>query len=270
MGTSSTSRGKADRGDGSGDKWAVIRSLEAGTRQLKPGESLRLGRHHENDLVLKDSVVSRFHATLRWDLDADRPALYDNGSQNGTNVNGKDVIGRAEPIANKTKITIGPYVINIDLVGMDDKSPAPALLPDAPDSVALFTEQGPEIRGRLDAADAIRQLLLRVEVERRSGTLLLDLPGGKAKVTFAVGRVMDATYEGLVGMRALDRIGQVAQGTYRFTRELEPSDQGMNLWFSDFLRMKHDSYYSTRQWKRPAGDDGTPPPAGSPGSPPSK
>lgn len=233
------------------ERFAVVRGADLATRQLRPGESLRVGRHHENDIVLRDSVVSRFHATLRWDQNADRPVLYDNGSQNGTNVNGKDVIGRAEPLVNSSRITIGPYVLTVDLHGTDEKSPVPALIEDAPDSVALFTEQGPEVKGSLDAPDAIRQLLLRLECERRTGTLQLELGSGRAHVTFGAGRIMDAGYEGLTGLRALDRVAQTTQGTYRFTREMEPIDQAMNLWFSDFLRMKHDSYYATRQWKRP-------------------
>jgi pSer/pThr/pTyr-binding forkhead associated (FHA) protein len=242
------------------DRWALLRGPEIGTRQFRPGEALRIGRHHENDVVLRDSVVSRFHATVRWDVGADRPMLYDNGSQNGTNVNGKDVIGRAEPLPPKTRITIGPYVITLDIKGKEEAQAAeadPALIEDAGDSVALFTEQGPDLRGSLDAADAMRQLLLRLECERRSGTLRLDVGGNKGHMTFGVGRIMDATFMGQIGLRALDRVTQVTHGKYTFTRDMEPSDQAMNLWFSDFLRMKHDSYYATRQWKRPAeGDQG--------------
>ncbi|MCO5171592.1 MAG: FHA domain-containing protein [Planctomycetes bacterium] len=234
------------------DRFAVVRGGEAGTRQLRPGEALRIGRHHENDLVLRDSVVSRFHATLRWDQDAERPVLYDNGSQNGTNVNGRDVIGRAESLpAGASRITVGPYALTIDVHATDERSPVPALIEDAPDSVALFSEQGPEVKGSLDEPDAMRQLFLRLECERRTGTLALDLAGGKAQVTFGAGRIMDASFQGLIGLRALDRVAQATHGAYRFTREMEPSDQAMNLWFSDFLRMKHDSYYATRQWKRP-------------------
>ena len=233
------------------ERRAVITGSGESSFELVPGGSLRIGRHHENDIVLKESVVSRFHATLRWDADADRPVLYDNGSQNGTNVNGKDVIGRAEALANYSKITIGPYSLTVELQGITEDSPIPALLEDAGDSVALFTEHGPEIMGTLDLPDSMRQLLLRLECERRSGSLLLQLGGGKAKVTFGVGRIMDAQYQGLVGLRALDRVAQATHGSYQVTRDMEPSDQAMNLWFSDFLRMKHDSYYATRQWKRP-------------------
>lgn len=242
------------------DRWALLRGPEIGTRQLRPGEALRIGRHHENDVVLRDSVVSRFHATLRWDAGADRPVLYDNGSQNGTNVNGKDVIGRAEALGAKSRLTIGPYVITVDLKGREEPSATPetgpALIEDAGDSVALFTEQGPDLRGSLEAADAMRQLLLRLECERRSGTLRIDVGGNRGHLTFGVGRIMDATFMGQLGLRALDRVTQVTHGKYSFTRDMEPSDQAMNLWFSDFLRMKHDSYYATRQWKRPK--DGEP------------
>jgi hypothetical protein len=249
---------------GKDERFAVIRSLEWGTRQLRPGETLRLGRHHENDLVLKDPGVSRFHATVRWDKGQDRPALYDNGSQNGTNVDGKVVVGGAQPLKIKSKVIVGPYVLNVDLVGCE--GPA-AILSDEPDSVTLFSDQGPELRGALEKEDAVRQLFLRLECERRSGTLSLDLHGGKGRVTFGAGRVMDADYDGLTGLRALDRLVQAAGGSYRFSRELEPSDQAMNMWFSDFLRMKHDSYYSTRQWKRPA-TEGEPPTLSEGGPPP--
>lgn len=237
----------------------MVTASGVGTFELRPGQSLRIGRHHENDIVIKDSVVSRFHATLRWDEDSDRPSLYDNGSQNGTNVNGKDVIGRAEPLGTSSKVVIGSCKLTVDLLG----TAAAALIDDAPEAVALYTEQGPELRGELDAGHGLRQLLLRLEVELRSGTLTVDLAdGSRGQITLAAGRLMAATVDALEGPDAIDRIYRATRGSYRFTRDMEPSDQALNIRFSDYLRDRHGSYLGTTRWRR-AGDErrpGPPPP----------
>ncbi len=233
------------------DRRAVVTASGVGTFELRPGQSLRIGRHHENDIVVKDSVVSRFHATLRWDETSDRPSLYDNGSQNGTNVNGKDVIGRAESLGTSSRVVIGSCKLTVELVG----TAAAALIDDAAEAVALFTEQGPELRGALTAASGLRQVLLRLEVEQRSGTLTLDLPDGdRGRITLAAGRIMAAEVAQLQGPDALDRIYQATRGEFRFTRDMEPSDQALNIRFSDYLRDRHGSYLGTTRWKRgPAG-----------------
>lgn len=229
---------------------AVIEAAGVGRFELRPGGSLRIGRHHENDIVIKDSVVSRFHATLRWEVGAERPALYDNGSQNGTNVDGKDVIGRAEPLTASSRIVIGSCKLTVELQGTG----AAALIDDAPEAVALFSEQGrPELRGSLDGG-GLRQVLLRLEVELRSGTLELDLGGAdRSRLTLAAGQVMDVRHGGLRGLAALDAIYAAQRGSYRFTRDMEPSDEPLNLRFSEYLRLKHGSYLGTTRWKR---DDG--------------
>jgi hypothetical protein len=234
------------------DRRAVVTASGVGTFELRPGQSLRVGRHHENDIVVKDSVVSRFHATLRWDETSDRPTLYDNGSQNGTNVNGKDVIGRAEPLGPSSRVVIGSCKLTVELLG----TAAAALIDDAPEAVALFSEQGPELRGELDAARALRQLLLRLEVEQRTGTLTLSLPDGlTGSLTLATGRIMAAQIGPLEGPDAIDRMYQATRGSYRFTRDMEPSDQALNIRFSDYLRDRHGSYLGTTKWRRPGEPD---------------
>jgi pSer/pThr/pTyr-binding forkhead associated (FHA) protein len=51
------------------------------------GDSLRIGRHTDNDLVLADHRVSRWHARL---LRQDGQFLFEDlGSSNGTRVNGR-------------------------------------------------------------------------------------------------------------------------------------------------------------------------------------
>jgi pSer/pThr/pTyr-binding forkhead associated (FHA) protein len=220
--------------------------------ELRPGEALRFGRHHENDVVAKDPSVSRFHATLRWDAAAPRPVLYDNGSQNGTLVDRVEVIGRAEPLVKpRTRLELGPHAYTIELEGVDGL----ALLEDAPDAVALFSEQGPELEGALEHKDTLRQVLLRLEVEQRSGTLRVRLDEGEGVLTVATGRIMDARLGGLRGLLALERLYEAPRGRYRFGRDMEPCDDPMNVRFSEFLRIRHGTHIATNKWRRDPGRD---------------
>ena len=52
---------------------------------LSDGAKLSLGRHSENDIVLKDMSVSRHHATI--EVRGQKLLVFDAGSKNGTIVN---------------------------------------------------------------------------------------------------------------------------------------------------------------------------------------
>jgi pSer/pThr/pTyr-binding forkhead associated (FHA) protein len=53
---------------------------------LSDGAKLSIGRHSENDIVLKDMSVSRHHATV--EVRGQKLLVFDAGSKNGTIVNG--------------------------------------------------------------------------------------------------------------------------------------------------------------------------------------
>jgi pSer/pThr/pTyr-binding forkhead associated (FHA) protein len=53
---------------------------------LSDGAKLSIGRHSENDIVLKDMSVSRHHATV--EVRRQKLIVFDAGSKNGTIVNG--------------------------------------------------------------------------------------------------------------------------------------------------------------------------------------
>ena len=53
---------------------------------LKDGKTLTIGRHTDNDIVLKDGAVSRYHASI--ERKGAKLFVYDKGSRNGTWVNG--------------------------------------------------------------------------------------------------------------------------------------------------------------------------------------
>ena len=75
------------------------------------GESLRIGRDNQNDVVLSDPAkgVSRFHAEIR--AEDGGYTLVDLKSRNGIWVNGKRVMTAALRLG--TPITLGPYQLSI-------------------------------------------------------------------------------------------------------------------------------------------------------------
>jgi pSer/pThr/pTyr-binding forkhead associated (FHA) protein len=66
-----------------------------------------LGRHPQNDIVLDDRSLSRFHA--RVERRGDRFVVVDCGAQNGVHLNGERVVGESE-LAAGDRITLGRYV----------------------------------------------------------------------------------------------------------------------------------------------------------------
>ena len=77
---------------------------------VNAGES-RIGRADDSEIWLLDQSVSRKHASLCWS--GDRVTIRDEGSRNGTSVNGI-LIGKNEIVLDKgSEIEIGPYQLLI-------------------------------------------------------------------------------------------------------------------------------------------------------------
>ena len=140
--------------------------MAAGTKvQLRLGErvvaevsfredELRIGRMKENDLVINNLAVSRFHAVLR--RVGEGYEIEDLGSENGTFVGGVQVKGRAA-LAAGAEIAIGKHTLSIRS-GDDANLPAlPARSSDAWDAGKTYV--APELaaaRALAPAAPAAR------------------------------------------------------------------------------------------------------------------
>lgn len=88
-------------------------------------DEIRIGRMKENDLVVNNLAVSRFHAVLKWGTGG---VLWieDLGSENGTSVNGTRVEGSAR-VCEGDDITIGKHTLRIG--GMATNDPVIAAAP---------------------------------------------------------------------------------------------------------------------------------------------
>ena len=133
---------------------------------------LRIGRMKENDLVVNNLAVSRFHAVLhREDDGAFR--IEDLGSENGTLVNGVAVDGSAD-VRSGDEITIGKHTLRIDEVALGDTA-LPAAPPGSSDAwdaaQTYFAELPPRLvddgaaSGEAVSLDAVLEAEPLVEAE---------------------------------------------------------------------------------------------------------
>jgi hypothetical protein len=83
----------------------VVRGPNAGSRYLLDREETTVGRHPDSDIFLDDVTVSRRHATLTHTPDG--VSVEDNGSLNGSYVNGERVEQRT--LATGDELQIGRF-----------------------------------------------------------------------------------------------------------------------------------------------------------------
>jgi S1-C subfamily serine protease len=103
--------------------WLEFRSgADAGKRVQVQGQRFTVGREGAVDLVVRDPKVSRNHAYFQ-DLGNGSTALYDQGSSNGTFVNGQRITETGVTLSGNEQIQFGDTVVQASPTG------APAAVP---------------------------------------------------------------------------------------------------------------------------------------------
>src|SRR5262249_47029236 len=106
-------------------KVVVVSGADEGRKFELTGRNVSVGRGMDNDIVLTDLAVSRRH--LRIDKEGQSYFLQDQGSGNGTLLNGRDEDGRAM-LRHGDRIEIGNTVMRFEFprtatAGYDDDLP---------------------------------------------------------------------------------------------------------------------------------------------------
>lgn len=74
-------------------------------------DMIAVGRTSNNDIVIPDRSVSKFHAYFKKELFAERYMLVDGGSSNGTAIGTRRLTPRSSaPVPSGTRIWFGPLV----------------------------------------------------------------------------------------------------------------------------------------------------------------
>jgi hypothetical protein len=74
---------------------------------LHSSEELTVGRLPDSDLVVDDPSVSKRHAVLHWDAKSAQAKVEDQGSSNGTYLNGKPVLHGGMPLRDGDLVRFG-------------------------------------------------------------------------------------------------------------------------------------------------------------------
>jgi pSer/pThr/pTyr-binding forkhead associated (FHA) protein len=210
---------------------------------LVPGETISIGRHLENDLVIHSPSVSRFHASIRWLQERLLPEVLDHGSQNGTVVDGVEVGRSPVAVRGDALLLLGSRLVQVRV----NEPGSQALLRNAPDVVMLFSERGQERGGTFAAGLELAKILRELEAEERTGTLWLDLRTGEAaRITLCEGKLMAVEKGDAAKTRALELLLIGVGGHWRFVPELEPVDDPLNLHFTNFYRRWRQGYTPRR------------------------
>ena len=208
-----------------------VKPPQSKERKLRPGDELSIGRSDSNDIVIEDSNLADHHATLSW-LQGEQPLAKDHGSRCGTFLHGIRVFTPTPVPLRSGTLTVGG--VELQLLFADRE----ALLTGVSDRVSLFSDSGPTLEGTVRALSDLKNVMARLETNKRTGTLSLAVDGQEAaSVTFYMGKVMGADTQGLEGIKALTSLmGSCVGSRYRFVKEFEPKDQQLGFWPSDLFR----------------------------------
>ena len=210
--------------------------------RFQPGGVFRIGRHKANNLVLDHKSVSRFHVRLTWARGQAGPQVRDEGSHNGTFLDGQRLEeARDVPHEGEAELMVGDIKLGVEVVAQEHAErpvDRKALITSVSDAISLFSDEGPEIGGELMTSEALLDVLRELEVGKRTGTLKLSLDTlGDATLTFYMGKVMGADAGRHCGLEAAHRIlRSKSGGSFKFSREFEPQSEPLGYWPSDLLR----------------------------------
>jgi pSer/pThr/pTyr-binding forkhead associated (FHA) protein len=76
-------------------------------------ETIRIGRHRDNDFIVTESTVSRFHAEIRWE--DGKYVIYDLDSTSGVYVNHKKVDRAVLHSGDMLELSNFPMIFVIDI-----------------------------------------------------------------------------------------------------------------------------------------------------------
>jgi FHA domain/Domain of unknown function (DUF4388) len=172
---------------------------------LVSGVELRIGRSETQDLTLPHHEVSRRHAVIQ--VGGPRHiAIRDEGSQNGTVVNGHVV--RRAPLLDHDRLQLGPYLLCL-------KHEAGKAGP---------TDVGVLVRGVLEQVP-LPELLELLSADSRSGTLVIHgLQLGErveGRVSIADGRPIRARFGELVDRYALLEMLRLDHGRFELLEQVD-------------------------------------------------
>ncbi len=200
---------------------------------VNPKQPISMGRAIENTIVLTSPYVSRSHARIQADEKGYK--IIDQGSTNGTFVNGHKV--KDHPLAVGDKIRIGSFVINfLDKQTLLDQYGQFADIASINELLTTEIKPGPksDFSGSLSHLNPV-EIIQMINLGRKSGTLsILHAEGDEGTLRVRSGEIYWASYSSkknvLHGEMAVYNILKLSVGSFLFKAgEPDPADPNIHL-----------------------------------------
>lgn len=213
------------------------------TFYVREGDVFKIGRDKSNNLTLSDPTVSRTHAIIKWE--EKYPLISDCKSTAGMVVDGKIVVFKH--LHSLHKVTLGESRIIIEYAHgqadtpteVDNRIISSAVLPslDESNEATLFHETGSsDQNGFLETTNSIQQLLTRLEMDRRTGTLTLTNNSMVGKILWAAGKIKQAVCCNVSGRYALQQLCNFPCAQYHFTITFDVQEAPLDISAACYLR----------------------------------
>lgn len=213
----------------SDERCALLQTAGGRWWLVRPGSEVRLGRDPGCDLTITGRGVSRLHATILWPAARPAPQVRDEGSANGSWLDGRS-LGR-EPVALSHGSTLE--------LGEDEAARLKVTLEvrGAPPASLAGLAGGGEARGKLGKDCSPLELLRHLERGQHTARAEITCPDGVVSVTTRQGRITSVRGWGAEGEVVLDRLVPMSQGTFAVVQLPgdPPTGSGLEVPFSTYL-----------------------------------
>ncbi len=118
----------------------VQRGTDIGSRINLEQRQTTLGRNPDNEIVVAEALVSRYHAVIQCDYATGQVSVIDLGSTNGVLVNDKAIDpGMPHPLSRRDSISIGRSVFNLQ-IRPENYQPSPPPSREDDTDITLYLE----------------------------------------------------------------------------------------------------------------------------------
>jgi hypothetical protein len=137
------------------------------------GDLVRIGRHPDNEIQIDNRGVSRFHTQLRRDPSSAQWTVEDQGSHNGTFVNGARI--KTKSLRDGDVVSVGQFSVSIrvDAPGASDHVESPISV--RPGSSPHLSEQLAPLKGYIEFMDRSGHIMINRDVTQLGSAPGLDI-----------------------------------------------------------------------------------------------
>lgn len=202
---------------------------------LGPQPQITVGRSDKCDLVLPHKEVSRVHGLIKVRFGSNLIVYEDEGSSNGSYLNGKRVPSTILKVGDT--LTIGPYELDLrSNETMTRRDPEDAATTNSLELTSVARVKPSAAMTGLLQEVPMTEVLQGIEFNKKTGTLSVIGPNKvSGELVFGGGQPLFATFGELHDDEAVLEMIALREGRFTLSAELEPGERTMNTTLTGLL-----------------------------------